>query len=113
MISLFLHNYMREIKIVRPETYLLIQHVGVFCEPHTQKLEGSYNHGVEVSGLKRSWTATLVDNVPTYRADGTFAICGVYSHLHLVKTIRKIQENGAHKIHHKSLNLNALVNLFL
>lgn len=104
MISLFLHNYMREIKIVRPETYLLIQHVRVFCEPHTQKLEGSYNHGVEVSGLKRSWTATLVDNVPTYRADGTFAICGVYSHLHLVKTIRKYR-----KMVHMRFNIKALI----
>ncbi|TNN74568.1 hypothetical protein EYF80_015115 [Liparis tanakae] len=66
------------------KTYLLIQHVGVLGEPHTQKLEGGYNHGVEVSGLKGSRTATLVHDVPTYRADGTFTVGGVHSNFHLL-----------------------------
>lgn len=70
--------------------HLLIQHVGVFCEPHTEKLEGSYNHGVEVSGLEGSWTAALVHDVPTYRADGPLTVCRVYSHLHLRRKYRNI-----------------------
>lgn len=68
------------------QTYLLIQHVGVLGEPHTQKLEGGYNHGVEVSGLKGSWTATLVHDVPAYRADGTFTVWRVHSNFYLVRT---------------------------
>lgn len=64
--------------------YLLIQHVWVLGEPHTQKLESCYYHGVEVSRLKRRWTAALVHNVPTYGADSTFAISRVDSDFYLV-----------------------------
>lgn len=76
--------------------YLFIQHVGVLCEPHAQKLEGGDDHGVEVSGLEGSGATALVHDVATYGADGTFAVGRVHSHLHLVGAhIQNIEETSS------------------
>lgn len=55
----------------------------MFCEPHTQKLEGGDDHGVEVAGLEGSRPAALVHDVATYGADGSFPVGRVHPHLHL------------------------------
>lgn len=70
---------------LKNQSHLFIQHVWVFCEPHTQKLEGGHDHGVEVAGLEGSRTATLVHDVATYGADGSLPVGRVHPHLHLVK----------------------------
>lgn len=63
--------------------YLLIEHVGVFGEPDTQAVEGSDDHGVQVSGVERSGAAALVHDVAAHRADRALAIRRLHAHLHL------------------------------
>ncbi len=74
---------LKQLKLTSDGPYLLIEHVGVFCEPDTQAVESSDDHGVQISGVKRSRTTALIHDITADGADGTLTIRRLHAHLHL------------------------------
>lgn len=55
----------------------------MFREPDTQTLKCCYDHGVQISGVERSWTTALVHNVTAHRANCSLPVRRINTNLHL------------------------------
>ena len=69
----------------------------MLSQPHTQALEGSHDHGVEVPGVEGGGAAALEHDVAAHAADRTLALRCVDARLHLETETRR-WSRGEHRV---------------